>query len=97
MELPKSWVISPKQIPFSLDKKGNEQTFYFEVTPPVNPEEAVAKAIAIVDNKRFDKDETIIDYSHITKQMVLKPAESKCIRIDLKTSGECHRLYHGCR
>ncbi len=88
LELPKSWVVSPKQIAFSLDKKGNEQTFYFEVTPPVNAEEAVAKAIAIVDNKRFDKDETIIDYSHITKQMVLKPAESKCIRIDLKTSGE---------
>ncbi|MHC0441932.1 PIG-L family deacetylase [Flavobacterium sp. 3-210] len=88
LELPKSWVISPKQIPFSLDKKGSEQTFYFEVTPPVNPEEAVAKAVAITDNKRFDKDETIIDYSHITKQMVLKSAESKCIRIDLKTSSD---------
>ena len=88
LDLPKSWVVSPKQIPFSLDKKGNEQTFYFEVTPPVNAEDTVAKAIAIVDNKHFDKDETIIDYSHITKQIVLKPAESKCIRIDLKTSGE---------
>ncbi|WP_264554288.1 PIG-L family deacetylase [Flavobacterium sp. N2038] len=88
LELPQSWVASPKQIPFTLDKKGTEQTFYFEVTPPVNPEEAVIKAVAITDNKRFDKDETIIDYSHITKQMVLKPAESKCIRIDLKTSGD---------
>jgi LmbE family N-acetylglucosaminyl deacetylase len=88
LELPQSWVASPKQIPFTLDKKGTEQTFYFEVTPPVNPEEAVIKAVAITDNKRFDKDETIIDYPHITKQMVLKPAESKCIRIDLKTSGD---------
>ena len=88
LELPKSWVISPKQIPFSLDKKGSEQTFYFEVTPPVNPEEAIAKAVVITDNKRFDKDETVIEYSHITKQMVLKPTESKCIRIDLKTSGD---------
>lgn len=88
LELPKSWVVSPKQIPFSLDKKGNEQTFYFEVTPPVNPEEVVLKSIAVVDNKQFDKDQTIIDYPHITKQMVLKSAESKCIRIDLKTSGD---------
>ncbi|WP_026728736.1 PIG-L family deacetylase [Flavobacterium denitrificans] len=88
LELPKSWVISPKQIPFSLDKKGSEQTFYFEVTPPLNPEEAIAKAVVITDNKRFDKDETVIEYSHITKQMVLKPTESKCIRIDLKTSGD---------
>ncbi|HEY1197072.1 PIG-L family deacetylase [Flavobacterium sp.] len=88
LELPKSWSVSPKEISFTLDKKGNEQIFYFEVTPPVNPEEVIAKSVAIVDGKRFDKDQTIIDFSHITKQMVLKPAESKCIRIDLKTSGD---------
>lgn len=88
LDLPASWNVSPKQIAFSLEKKGNEQIFYFEVTPPVNPEEVVAKSIAIVDGKRFDKDQTIIDYPHITKQMVLKPAESKCIRIDLKTNGD---------
>jgi len=88
LELPKSWSVSPKEIPFALAKKGTEQTFYFEVTPPTLPEEAVAKSVVTVDNKRFDKDVTIIDFSHITKQMVLKSAESKCIRIDLKTSGE---------
>ena len=88
LDLPKSWNVSPKEIPFTLEKKGNEHIFYFEVTPPVNPEETVAKSIATVDNKRFDKDQTIIDYSHITKQMVLKPAESKCIRIDLKVNGD---------
>lgn len=88
LELPKSWNVSPKEIPFALDKKGNEQIFYFEVTPPVNPEEVTAKSVAIVDNRRFDKDQTIIDFPHITKQMVLKPAESKCIRIDLKISGD---------
>jgi LmbE family N-acetylglucosaminyl deacetylase len=88
LDLPKGWMISPKQIPFTLDKKGMEQTFYFEVTPPVQPEEAVAKSIVTVDKEHFDKDVTIIDYSHITKQIVLKSAESKCIRIDLRTTGD---------
>ena len=88
LELPKNWIISPKQIPFSLDKKGMEQTFYFEVIPPSNPEEAIAKSIVIIDDQRFDKDETIIDFGHITKQMVLKPAESKFLKIDLKTTGD---------
>lgn len=88
LELPKNWIVSPKQIPFSLDKKGMEQTFYFEVIPPSNPEEAIAKSIVIIDDKRFDKDETIIDFGHITKQMVLKPAESKFLKIDLKTTGD---------
>ena len=88
LELPKNWIVSPKQIPFALDKKGMEQTFYFEVIPPSNPEEAIAKSIVIIDDQRFDKDETIIDFSHITKQMVLKPAESKFLKIDLKTTGD---------
>ncbi|KIQ14543.1 LmbE family protein [Flavobacterium sp. MEB061] len=88
LELPKSWAVSPKEIPFTLAKKGTEQIFYFEVTPPTLPEEAVAKSVVTVDNKRFDKDEIVIDFNHITKQMVLKSAESKCIRIDLKTSGD---------
>ncbi|MEO7978772.1 PIG-L family deacetylase [Flavobacterium sp.] len=88
LELPKNWIVSPQQIPFALSKKGLEQTFYFEVTPPSNFEETVARSIAIVDGKNFDKDETIIDFAHITKQMVLKPAESKFLKIDLKTTGD---------
>ncbi|WP_291097408.1 MULTISPECIES: PIG-L family deacetylase [unclassified Flavobacterium] len=88
LELPEDWLVSPKSIPFNLDKKGTEQTVYFKVTPPNSPEEVIAKSIVTIDNKRYDKDQIIIDYSHITKQQVLKPAEAKCIRFDLKTNGE---------
>jgi len=88
LELPANWVVYPKSIPFNLDKKGSEQTFYFEVTPPDFPEEAIAKSVAIIGNKRYDKDQITIDYSHISKQQVLKPAESKCIRFDLQTNSE---------
>ncbi|PXY42295.1 LmbE family protein [Flavobacterium cheongpyeongense] len=88
LDLPKNWIVSPTEIPFSLDKKGMEQTFYFEVTPASNFEEVFAKSIATIDNQQFDKDQTIIDFDHITKQLVLKSAESKCIRIDLKTTGD---------
>lgn len=88
LELPKNWIVSPKEIPFVLDKKGMEQTFYFDVTPPSIFEETTAKSIVTVGSKRFDKDETIIDFNHITKQMVLKPAESRFLKIDLKTTGD---------
>lgn len=88
LELPKSWIVLPKSIPFNLDKKGTEQTVYFEVTPPNSQEEASAKAVAIVDGKRYDKEQIIIDFNHITKQQVLKPSESKFIRMDLKTSNK---------
>ena len=88
LELPKNWSVSPKSIPFDIAKKGTEQIVYFEVTPPNKPEEAVAKSVAIIGNKRFDKEQIFINYDHITKQQVLKPAEAKLIKTDLKTNGE---------
>lgn len=88
LELPSNWIVLPKSIPFNLDKKGMEQTVYFEVTPPKSIDEVVAKCIAIIDNKRYDKEQIIIDFSHITKQQVLKPSEAKFIRMDLKTREE---------
>ena len=88
LELPDNWVVSPKSILFNLEKKGTEQIVYFQVTPPNQNDEAVAKSIAIIDNKRYDNDQISIDYSHITKQQVLKPAEAKFIKIDLKSDEE---------
>jgi LmbE family N-acetylglucosaminyl deacetylase len=88
LELAKNWEIIPKSIPFNLDKKGAEQIVYFEVKPPSDTQEIIAKSIATIDGKRYDKDQIIIDYPHITKQQVLKPSEAKFIRIDLKTQQE---------
>jgi LmbE family N-acetylglucosaminyl deacetylase len=88
LELPNNWMVSPKSIPFNLEKKGTEQIVYFQVTPPNQIDEAVAKSIAVVDNKRYDKEQISIDYNHITKQQVLKSAEAKFIKIDLKTNEE---------
>ncbi|WP_016990042.1 PIG-L family deacetylase [Flavobacterium sp. ACAM 123] len=88
LELSESWSISPQSIPFTLDKKGMEQVFYFEVTPPTQPDDAIAKSIVIVGDKRYDKEQVLIEYPHITKQQVLKPAEAKFIRLDLKINNE---------
>jgi hypothetical protein len=65
-----------------------EQVFYFEVTPPTQPDDAIAKSIVIVGDKRYDKEQVLIDYPHITKQQVLKPAEAKFIKLDLKINDQ---------
>ena len=88
LDLPKNWKISPESIPFQLNKKGMEQTVYFEVTPPAQISEVVGKSIATVDEVDYDKEQININYDHITKQQILKTAEVKCIRFDLKTNEE---------
>ncbi len=88
LELPKNWMVSPKSIPFYLEKKDTDQVFYFDVTPPNKAEEVIIKSVVTIGNKQYDKEQIVINYNHITKQQVLKSAEAKCIRIDLKTNGE---------
>ena len=88
LDLPKEWKVSPPTISFQLDKKGMEQTVYFEVTPPEQMSEIIGKSIATVDGVPYDKEQININYDHITKQQVLKTSEVKCLRIDLKTNQE---------
>ena len=86
LELPSDWKINPKSRSFELAKKGEELTFPFEVTAPSQLAEVTAKSIVIVDGKRFDKEQTNINYEHISKQQILKPAEAHFLNIDLKTA-----------
>jgi LmbE family N-acetylglucosaminyl deacetylase len=88
LDLPKNWTVSPKLIPFDLAKKGMEQVLYFDVTPPTESSEVIAKSIATVNTVKYDKDQVIIDYNHITKQQVLEPSEATFIKLDLKTDGQ---------
>jgi len=88
LELPDNWQSNPQLIPFDFDKKGEVHTVYFEITPPSSPDEVVAKSIAIVDNKKYDKEQINIDLDHITKQQVLLSSEVILIRMNLKTNGE---------
>jgi LmbE family N-acetylglucosaminyl deacetylase len=86
LEVPAGWAVLPTAIPFEISKKGEEHIVSFAVTPPTAPSEVVLKSIVTVDGQTFDKEQIIIDYPHITKQQVLKPAEAKLIRTDLKTT-----------
>lgn len=88
LDLANDWKISPASIPFQLDKKGMEQTVYFEVTPPAQMSEIAGKSIATIDGVPYDKQQININYDHITKQQILKTSEVKCIRLDLKTNEE---------
>ncbi len=88
LELPQNWKASPTSVAFKLTKKGQEQTFYFEIEAPKNADEATVQSIAIVNGKRFDKEQISIDYEHISKQQILKPSEARLISLDIKTGKE---------
>ena len=88
LNVPSSWKVSPSFINFSLDKKDQEQWFTFSVIPSKEQSEIVLKSKIIIDGKSYDKDKIDINYTHIYKQMVLKLAEAKAIKLDIKTNNE---------
>ncbi len=83
-----NWKVTPQSIPFSLTKKGAEQTVFFQITAPKKAGESIVKSIAIVDSVSYDKEPFTINYEHISKQQVLKPSEAKLIQLTIKTGQE---------
>lgn len=83
-----NWKVIPESIPFSLAKKGEEQTVVFQINAPKSPEETTLKSIAIVEGASYDKEQFTINYEHISKQQVLKPSEAKLIQLSIKTGQE---------
>jgi LmbE family N-acetylglucosaminyl deacetylase len=86
-EMPAGWKVTPESIPFDLAKKGSEMVVNFEVTPPANPSEVTARAIAIIDGMEYDREQIMISYPHIYAQQVLLPSTAKFTKVDLKIKG----------
>jgi hypothetical protein len=84
----KNWKIVPTEIPFSLSKNGEDKIVEFTVTPPKDADEIILKSIVTIDNEDFDKEKIEINYPHIFKQIVLKSAEAKAIKLDIKINNE---------
>lgn len=88
LDAPKNWTIQPQSQPFSLTRVGEESIVNFTVTPPSEASEIQLKSSVLVNGSTFEKDKIDINYPHIYKQMVLKSAEAKAIKLDIKTGNE---------
>ena len=88
LHIPVDWSVSPQEIPFTITKKGEEVLAVFNVSPSKEASEINIKSIVTVDGQQYNKEKIDINYAHIYKQMVLKPAEAKGIRLKIKTKNE---------
>lgn len=88
LEAPQNWTISPNSHPFSLSKNGEETIVNFTLLPSKEASEVHLKSIITINGTTFDKEKIDINYPHIYKQMVLKSAEAKAIKLDIKTGTE---------
>lgn len=83
-----NWNITPKEIPFSISTKNEEQTVVFKITPFEKEITSTIHIIAQSNEKEFTKELIQIDYPHIPKQTILQNSEAKIVRLNIQTKGQ---------
>ena len=88
LQIPANWMVEPKEIPFAIPTKNEEQTISFKVYPP-KQESNVDFTVGIktaTENHQFECVE--IRYDHIPKQTILQASEGKLVKLDIETKGK---------
>ncbi len=88
LELPVGWSATPASIDFSMENKGEEQSFDFMVTPPANQDEGLVKALVTVEGKTYNYALNVIDYDHIPMQTRFPESNARIVNIDIQKRGE---------
>lgn len=83
-----NWILDTPSQSFNIEKKGDEQTLVFNLTPPKFENEDYLIPIVEVDGEKNSKELVSIAYDHIPTQTVLMPSEAKVVRLDIIKSGQ---------
>lgn len=88
LEIGDGWILDSATQPFSIEKKGDEQTLVFTLTPPATENETYLTSIVSIDGENISKELVTIAYDHIPTQTVLMPSEAKVVRLDIQKAGQ---------
>jgi len=86
--IPENWKVTPENYPFNLAQKGEEQSFNFEVIPPINQSEGLISPMIEIGDKTYTNELIEIDYNHIPFQSIIMPSEAKVVRLNIQKKGQ---------
>lgn len=82
------WEVQIKDPNLMLKNKGDEMLVEATITPNEKSKEGLLVATLNLDDNRFSKSITRIEYDHIPFQFMLQEAEAKLVCLDLKMVGK---------
>jgi len=88
LKTPSEWRTSPELQEVSMNSKGEEKIFWFEVTPPQGQDEAELIPQLKIGSKIIDKQLIEINYEHIPEQKVLLSGSAKIVKLDIRKKGD---------
>lgn len=83
LNTPKGWKIEPEMKTVSLSDKGQKEEIKFTITPPKKDSEGELEAVIEGNGKTYNQGLITIDYDHIYRQVYLKPATAKIIKLNI--------------
>jgi GlcNAc-PI de-N-acetylase/NPCBM-associated, NEW3 domain of alpha-galactosidase len=89
LELPAGWTVTPASVPLSFGYEDESLPARFQVTPPLRVKVGGYTLRAVVTSpgfagERFDNGYQEIEYPHIERRQVIKPAETALKVVDVK-------------
>jgi LmbE family N-acetylglucosaminyl deacetylase len=95
VELPAGWKAVPATVPVSFGHEDESITARFQVTPPaqVKTGEYTLRAVVTAAGEKFATGYQEVEYPHIQRRNVIKPAETELNVIDVKVAPELNVGY----
>jgi LmbE family N-acetylglucosaminyl deacetylase len=87
LRLPDGWRAEPGTVAVALANAGDERTVEFSVFPTARPSEGSLQAVVTAGTESFTRGIVTIDHRHIPVQTVLRPADARVLRVDLRHDG----------
>lgn len=89
LQVPAGWKVVPDKRSFTMNTKGEEQSFQFQILPPSGQQVAEVKPVVkLSDGRESTKALTVIDYEHIPMQVLFPESSAKIVRVELDKKGQ---------
>ena len=88
LEIPEGWRSEPEKYNVDISLKGDEKEITFKLFPPETQSSVDIQASATVGSKKYEDSHTEIEYDHIPLQNIVRKAQARAVRIDIKTVGD---------
>ena len=82
-DLPVGWKSNPESMDFNLEDVGDNASFNFSVTPTDESQNGELRVKAGITGNVFSRNVVEIKYDHIPTQIVLQPAKTNLVKLDM--------------
>jgi LmbE family N-acetylglucosaminyl deacetylase len=88
LEAPAGWRVEPASAPVRFSYEGEEVGVRFRVAaPPVLAAGTLAlRAVAVRDGREYRETVQAVEYDHVERRQLLRPAETRLVALDVRTT-----------